>query len=257
MASVAAWLTLSGPVSAVPLPLGVDVVLRGTSQAERPEIGPPPGTDRTAGFALVDPVAGEIRLRGVVGMSLSAHESAGRVWVNHRIESFEDLAGAGYRVEALVTAPVWGDSVQPVDADFRIDAPGVTAPAHARHDLDTAFMQVVFGFGQPLRPGQDSRWMFVLGDDLATFGRYGAFVIVADAAGQRYELPFDSYVTFVPEPTTAWLAACGLGLLGGAILRFAGRGAQLAPVANHAGALALGTSADAWREAAGSSFPGH
>lgn len=203
--------TLAG---AVALPPGVDVPLTGTSQAERPEIGPPPVVLQRSAFSLTDPVSGEPWLRGSVGLSLSAYEDAGRLWQNYRIESFEDLAGAGYRVEALVTAPVYGAFEQPVDADFRTDTPGAVAPTHARHEREAPPMQVVFRFDEAVLPGQDTRTMFVLGDDLADYGSYGAFVTVVDAAGRRHELGFDSYVTFIPEPATAWMLACGLGLLG-------------------------------------------
>ncbi|MBI3154245.1 MAG: hypothetical protein HYZ20_02450 [Burkholderiales bacterium] len=188
--------------------------LTGTSQAERPEIGPPPAVLQLSAFSLADPVSGKPWLRGSVGLSLSAHEQAGRLWQHYRIESFEDLAGAGYRVEALVTAPVYGAGEQPVDADYRTDLPGAVAPTHARHEMEALPMQVVFRFDEPVLPGQDSRAMFVLGDDLAAYGSYGAFVAVVDPAGRRHELGFDSYITFIPEPATAWLLTCGLGLLG-------------------------------------------
>ena len=60
----------------------------------------------------------------------------------------------------------------------------------------------------------DSHTMFVVSaDDLATFGPYGAFVTVSDALGVRFDLNFDSYATFIPEPSRAWLLLAGLAAL--------------------------------------------
>lgn len=204
---------------AVPLAPGVLTPLDGTSQAQRPELGEPVVPALLSPFELRQAGSGALRLHGTVGLALSTRPGSTGLVQQFRVAQLLDPAGEGFRVDALTMAPVAnlgfpGDPALWLDADFRTDTPGQAAPAWALQHDGGLFGPVRFGFDVPLWPGQASHTIFLAGlDDLASYGSHGAFVSVSNALGESFDLPFASYVTFVPEPPAVWLVSVGAAWL--------------------------------------------
>ncbi len=208
----AVFILLSIPVYAVTLNLGDTVPLFGTTAILSPETAGPILEEQVSNFAVeIDGII----VTGAVSQRLRNFQGFGLL-IDYRITSFDDQ-GLGLQIQGLKTQDFYGVDFNPLDVDYRLDEPGVTFPVTA--SLQAGFGgPVEFDFGSnPLLAGETSRWMFV-GDpnnDLVVFGGFGAQLLVHDTSGAQFSIPFESYVTFIPIPSAAWLFASGLlGLIG-------------------------------------------
>jgi len=197
---------------AVTLSPGETVFLPGTTAISRPKTAGPLLEERVADFAV------EMNGKTVTGaVSQRLRGFQGSTWlIDYRITSFDDQ-GMGLQIEGLNTQGFFGvGMVGPLDVDYRLDAAGDIVPVTASLQADGG--PVEFDFGpNPLSAGETSRWVFI-GDpnnDLVIFGDHGAHLLARDPAGTQFSFPFESYVTFIPSPTSLPLLAFGLiGLIG-------------------------------------------
>jgi hypothetical protein len=207
---------------AVTLVPGVTVPLAGTSESVRPELGPPPVAERTTAFEIADPSTGRVRARGVVGAGIvPTPEAYRKTMLTFRVLDLQDVEGSGFRVEALTTPGhfnPYATGLPGLDADYRLDTPGDIGPAFAVQSGD--FAPVTFSFAGGVGNGQTSHVVFLwVFDDLSAYGDFGACVTIGNPRGESFEVPFASYVAFVPEPAPRTALLLGLGLLGPVVAR--------------------------------------
>ena len=210
----AVFILLATSTHAVTLNPGETVSLSGTTAILSPE---------TAGSILEEQISNftvEIDGKMVTGAVSQRLRNFGvfGLLVDYKITSFDDQ-GLGLQVQGLNTQDFFGVEFSPLDVDYRLDETGDIFPVTA--SLRAGFggpVEFDFGFN-PLLSGETSRWMFV-GDpnnDLVVFGGFGAQLLMRDATGAQFSIPFESYVTFIPIPAAVWLFGSGLiGLIGAA-----------------------------------------
>ena len=94
------------------------------------------------------------------------------------------------------------------EADFVIGSPGDVTPTRAAYDgLQTA----TFLFDRPIASGQSSVRFYTSGaGDLTELGPNGAALLVRSPAGNLLDVPFDSYITFIPVPDAGRMLVVGL-----------------------------------------------
>lgn len=208
VSTILGMLFISGPLYAVPLGIGETIPLSGTTLAQRPDLTGPIVDYRHVSFEVVQ--GSETLVSGSIDLWLSSLVGDNRLVEFYQLNEITDYTGLGYRVNSLYTGP---QVLFPtVDVDYLLDSPGLVGPNSASSDF--FYGPVRFDFGSESRDASLNTMFVVTNNDLFEFGGFwGAHVTLVNDSGSMLDAPFESYITFIPEPAIWQLMLLGIGFL--------------------------------------------